>query len=152
MSSWLVIALTFYLLTELPSVLSWLYQINIALSAFLLPLLLLLCPFPHCQKLRRGLPGSPQHLRLSHPLVFPSYRFSLISTAKKILIADIPTWETATDDNRRFAIIVFNLQISVSIRKESGPSAFCLKRLLIARFMKITLATQKQIYYTQLHY
>lgn len=76
-----------------------------------------LCPFLHCQKLRRGLPGSPQHLRLSHPLVFPSYRFSLISTAKKILVANIPTWETATDDNRRFAIIVFNLQIS-GIRKE----------------------------------
>lgn len=28
-----------------------------------------LCPFPHCQKLRTGLPGSPQHLRLSHPSV-----------------------------------------------------------------------------------
>lgn len=70
------------------------------------PLSVSLCPFPHCQKLRRGLPGSPQHLRLSRPSrpspLFQGYRFSLISTAKKILIADIPTWEIATDDNRCF--------------------------------------------------
>jgi hypothetical protein len=74
---------------KLPSVLSWLYPINIALSLSL-SLSRSACPFPHCQKLRGGLPGSPQHLRLSHPPL-ASYRFSLISAAEKILIADIPT-------------------------------------------------------------